>query len=103
MIGGSISFKKGFSGEEHEYFLSSAQVPAAPGVLVPWCKVFHVQCMREPRRAPLFSLDAAGECRVYTKLQLNYERRSGFDQVNASAGEPETPEPPSKRRRCRLG
>lgn len=54
VIGGSISFRKGFSGEEHEYFLSSTKVPAAPGVLVPWRKVFHVGGVRTPKREPLF-------------------------------------------------
>merc|ERR1711920_1071270 len=92
VTGGSISFQKGFAGGTTEYFLSSPPVPAAPGILVDWRDPFLCGRTREP----VFRTDAAVECQMQAKLEMEFfrHRHGTFAESDFDF---ETPEPKSKR------
>eukprot|EP00746_Dinoflagellata_sp_MGD_P020007 gnl/MRDRNA2_/MRDRNA2_14651_c0_seq1.p1 gnl/MRDRNA2_/MRDRNA2_14651_c0~~gnl/MRDRNA2_/MRDRNA2_14651_c0_seq1.p1 ORF type:complete len:331 (-),score=73.35 gnl/MRDRNA2_/MRDRNA2_14651_c0_seq1:41-1033(-) len=97
ITGGSITFKKPFGADGHEYFVSSPPTPAVPGVLVPWRKDFQLTGNGFNRQiAPLFKTDAEVECDVVAKLQMTFKHHSFYDHDDL---EFETPEPKAKRLR----
>jgi len=99
ITGGSITFNKQRGIAEHEYFLSSSPQPAVPGILVPWRRAFSVHrkgCDRQNEH--LFSVTDSVECHVHAKLEMKFVRHDTMDLQNANL---ETPEPKSKRARCK--
>uniref|UniRef100_A0A6U9JTC8 Uncharacterized protein n=1 Tax=Zooxanthella nutricula TaxID=1333877 RepID=A0A6U9JTC8_9DINO len=92
VTGGSIAFRARFGSEALEYFVNSKPVPAAPGVLVPWCKAFTVH---HRERLSLFKTNEGVSCHMHAKLMMQLVRH----RVASDGHRFETPENASKRAR----
>merc|ERR1712185_432972 len=92
VVGGSITFKKGFAADGDENFVGSVPVPAAPGVLVPWRKMFSVG-RDQHTDTPVFSLTESVELLLSAKLQMVFKRHGMY----TDAGKELCFETPAKR------